>query len=145
MNNKNVAKALHNTLSNSYALALKTQNYHWNVVGANFKSLHELFGSQYEELFEAIDEIAERIRALDILVPASFDVFGKESKIKSGNENAKTQAMVEELYNDNQTLTKILYDALKIVQKEGDEGTADMLIGRIQAHDKNAWMLKSSL
>ncbi|MES2677370.1 MAG: Dps family protein [Pseudomonadota bacterium] len=145
MSNKNVAKVLHNVLSNSYALALKTQNYHWNVVGANFKSLHELFGAQYEELSEAIDEIAERIRALDILVPASFDVFGKESKIKNGNENAKTLAMVKELYNDNQTLTKILYDALKIVQKEGDEGTADMLIGRIQAHDKNAWMLKSSL
>ncbi len=145
MNNKNIAKTLHNVLSNSYALALKTQNYHWNVVGANFKSLHELFGAQYEELSAAIDEIAERIRALDILVPASFDVFGKESKIKNGDENAKTQAMIKELYNDNQTLTKILNDALKIAQKEGDEGTADMLIGRIQAHDKNAWMLKSSL
>ena len=145
MNNKNVAKALHNIISNSYALALKTQNYHWNVIGANFKSLHELFGSQYEELSDAIDEIAERIRALDIKVSASFDAFSEESKIKNGNENSTAQVMVQELYNDNQTLTKILYDALKIAQKEGDEGTADMLIGRIEVHDKNAWMLKSSL
>ncbi len=145
MNNKNIAKTLHNVLSNSYALYLKTQNYHWNVTGANFKSLHELFGAQYEELAEAIDEIAERIRALDVLVPASFNAFGDESKIKNGNEKAKVEAMVQELYNDNQTLAKIVNAALKIVQKEGDEASADMLIGRIQAHDKNAWMLKSSL
>ncbi len=145
MNNKNIAKSLHNVLSNSYALALKTQNYHWNIVGANFKSLHELFGAQYEELSDAIDEIAERIRALDVQVSASFDAFSKESQIKNGNEKAKTQVMVKELYEDNQTLTKILGIALKVAQKEGDEGTADMLISRIKAHDKNAWMLKSSL
>lgn len=145
MNNKNVAKTLHNVLSNSYALYLKTQNYHWNVSGSNFKSLHELFGAQYEDLAEAIDELAERIRALDVLVPASFDVFGKESKIKNGNESLSATAMVEELYQDNKVLSENLYKALKSVQEEGDEATADMIIGRIQAHDKNAWMLKSSL
>jgi starvation-inducible DNA-binding protein len=145
MNNKKVAEALYNVVGNSYALALKTQNYHWNVVSANFKSLHELFGSQYEEMSDAIDELAERIRALDINVVASFSAFAKISKIKDGNEKAKAQIMVKELFNDNQTLVKIIGEALKVSQKEGDEATADMLIGRLEVHDKNAWMLKSSL
>jgi len=145
MNNKKVAQALYTVLGNSYALALKTKNYHWNVISPNFKSLHELFDAQYEELSTAIDELAERIRALDVHVAASFGAFAKTSKIKDGNENAKAQIMVKELFEDNQTLVKIIGDTLKITQKEGDEATADMLINRLEAHDKNAWMLKSSL
>jgi starvation-inducible DNA-binding protein len=145
MKNQKVAEALYNVLGNSYALALKTQNYHWNVVSPNFKSLHEMFGSQYEELSDAIDEIAERIRALDVLVPASFEAFAKKAKIKNGNEKAKAETMVKDLYQDNQALVKIIGDALKISQKEGDEASADLLINRLEVHDKNAWMLKSSL
>ncbi len=145
MKNQKVAQALYNVLSNSYALAIKTQNYHWNVISPNFKSLHEMFGGQYEELFDAIDEIAERIRALDVLVPASFAAFDKEAEIKNGNEKTKAEAMVKELYQDNQALVKIIGNALKIAQKEGDEASADMLINRLEVHDKNAWMLKSSL
>lgn len=145
MNNKNVAKALQNVLANSYALYLKTQNYHWNVSGQHFKALHELFGAQYEELALAIDEIAERIRALDVLVPASFTSFGNGAEIASGNEKAKSETMVKDLQESNTALVQIMYDALKVCQKEGDEGSADLLIGRIKAHDKNAWMLKSSL
>ena len=145
MINKNISEALYNILSNSYGLALKTQNYHWNVVGPNFKSLHELFGSEYEELIEAIDVIAERIRALDALVPASFDDFTKISKIKNGNETAKAEIMIKDLLEDNLYLVKILNKGLKIVQGEGDEASADMLIERIEVHSKNAWMLRSSL
>lgn len=145
MNNKKIAESLYNVLGNSYALAIKTQNYHWNVVSPNFKSLHEMFGGQYEELSDAIDEIAERIRALDINVAASFGAFAKTSKIKDGNEKTKAQIMVKELLADNQTLVKIIGDALKVTQKEGDEASADMLINRLEVHDKNAWMLKSSL
>ncbi len=145
MNNKKVAQSLYDVLGNSYALALKTQNYHWNVVGPNFKSLHELFDAQYEELSGAVDELAERIRALDINVAASFGAFAKTSKIKDGNENAKAQIMVKELFEDNRTLVKIIGDALKVSQKEGDEATSDLLIKRLEVHDKNAWMLKSSL
>jgi starvation-inducible DNA-binding protein len=145
MKNKNTVKALESILANSYGLYLKTQNYHWNIRGKEFKSLHELFGAQYEELAEAIDEIAERIRALDSLVTASFKVFDKTSKIKDGNQNSSSQIMLKELYDDNQFLAEIANATLKIAQKEGDEATADMMITRIQTHNKNAWMLKSSL
>jgi starvation-inducible DNA-binding protein len=145
MKNKNTIKALESMLANSYSLYLKTQNYHWNIRGSEFKSLHELFGAQYEELAKAIDEIAERIRALDSLVAASFKTFDKASKIKDGNQNSSSQIMLKELYDDNQFLAEIANSTLKIAQKEGDEATADMMISRIQAHNKNAWMLKSSL
>lgn len=145
MNKNNVAKALSLVLAHSYALAIKTQNYHWNVTGPQFKNLHELFGSQYEELSDAIDEVAERIRSLDVLVPASFDVFKNNSTIKDGNHKNSSTKMVEELYHGNQTLVKVINDALEICQKEGDEASADLMINRTQVHDKNAWMLKSSL
>ncbi len=145
MKNKNTIKALESVLANTYGLYLKTQNYHWNIRGKEFKSLHELFGAQYEEMAEAIDEIAERIRALDSLVIANFKAFDKISKIKDANPNSNSQIMLKELYDDNQTLAEISDLALKAAQKEGDEATADMMIGRIQIYDKNAWMLKSSL
>ncbi len=145
MKNKNTVKALESLLANSYALYLKTQNYHWNIRGKEFKSLHELFGSQYQELADAIDEIAERIRALDSLVAANFKVFDQAAKIKDGNQNASCQVMLKELYDDNKSVAEIANLALKAAQKEGDEVTAQIMIGRIQTHDKNAWMLKSSL
>jgi starvation-inducible DNA-binding protein len=145
MKNNNTIKALELILANTYGLYLKTQNYHWNVRSKEFKSLHELFGTQYEELAEAIDEIAERIRALDSLVAANFKIFDKNSKIKDGNQNSSSQIMLKELYSDNQSLAEIANEVLKIAQKEGDEATADMMIGRIKIHNKNAWMLKSSL
>ncbi|MFT5703579.1 MAG: starvation-inducible DNA-binding protein [Rickettsiales bacterium] len=145
MNNQNTARSLQTVLANSYALYLKTQNYHWNVTGPNFKGMHELFGLQYEELAVAIDLLAERIRALDVLVPASFDAFGNGAQIVAGNEKAIMGVMTKELYDDNKTLVKIIGDALKIAAEEGDEATADMLIARLEVHDKAAWMLKSSL
>lgn len=141
----NTTKALQTVLSNSYALYLKTQNYHWNVTGHQFNTLHLLFGSQYEDLAMAIDEIAERIRALDELVPANFDIFGENARIKNGNEKASASQMAKDLYEDNQKLSQILNESLKEIQKEGDEATADLLIGRIKIHDKNAWMLKNSI
>ena len=145
MKNNNVIEALESVLANSYALYLKTQNYHWNITGSEFKSLHELFGAQYQELAEAIDEIAERIRALDSLVAANFKVFDKNSKIKDGDQNSNSQIMLKELYDGNQLLAEIANLALEAAQKEGDEATADMMIGRIKIHNKNAWMIKSSL
>jgi starvation-inducible DNA-binding protein len=145
MNNKNITKALQSVLSNSYALYLKTQNYHWNVTGPHFNNLHQLFGTHYEDLAVAIDDIAERIRALEVLVPASFVAFDENSKIKNGNEKSSASQMARDLYEDNQKLSELLNEALKEVQKEGDEATADMLISRIKIHDKNAWMLKNSI
>lgn len=145
--------ALEEILASSYALMLKTQNYHWNVEGKNFKSMHELFGEQYEEIFAAIDEIAERIRSLGSKVEASFEGFlklaenssDKKSKVKSGNKDFLAEKMISDLLNDNESLARILRQAVKIAQSEGDEASADLLIERVAIHEKAAWMLKSSI
>lgn len=145
MKNHKTLENLEKTLATSYALALKTQNYHWNVVGGNFKSLHELFGSQYEELFDAIDEIAERIRALGSKVDGSFENFSKVSMIKSANKNFNSNEMLKDLIADHEILINFMKNAIKIAQDEEDEATADMFIGRIEVHEKAAWMLNSSI
>jgi starvation-inducible DNA-binding protein len=145
MKNHKTLENLEKTLATSYALALKTQNYHWNVVGGNFKSLHELFGSQYEELFDAIDEIAERIRALGSKVEGSFENFSKVSMIKSGNKNFNNNEMLKDLIADHEILINFMKKAIKTSQDEEDEATADMFIGRVEVHEKAAWMLNSSI
>ena len=103
MKNHKTLSTLEEILANSYALMLKTHNYHWNVVGENFKSLHELFGAQYEELFGAVDEIAERIRALGSKVDGSFENFSKLTKIKKGDKNLEATKMIEDLIFDNES------------------------------------------
>lgn len=142
---KKTVESLKLALANSYTLYLKTQNYHWNVTGPSFKSLHDLFNAQYNDLALAIDELAERIRTLDSKVEATFNYFEKISKIKSGNENNDSSTMVKELAADNETLAQILNETFKIASEEKDDATADLIIGRIEVHQKNSWMLKSSL
>jgi starvation-inducible DNA-binding protein len=143
--NYQTIEVLEKVLANSYALALKTQNYHWNVVGENFKPLHELFGAQYEELFAAIDELAERIRALGAKVEATFEHFQKLNKFKNGDKNLEAKKMVQDLALDHESLTSDLKAGIKVAQEDGDEATADMFISRAQIHEKAIWMLKSSL
>ncbi len=145
MRNNKTVENLEKTLANSYLLALKTQNYHWNVVGENFKSLHELFGSQYEDLSDAIDELAERIRALGSKVDGSFENFQKAGSIKSGDKNLKSSDMIKDLIAGHEVIVSDLKDAVKVAQAGEDESTADMFIGRITIHEKAAWMLSSSL
>lgn len=142
--NHQTLESLEKLLANSYVLVLKTQNYHWNVVGENFKSLHELFAAQYEELSAAVDEIAERIRALGSKVDGTFDAFAKNSKIKSGDKNLKAKDMVKDLAQSHEAISDMLKKFIKIAQEEGDEVSADIFIGRLNAHDKAAWMLNSS-
>ncbi|MES2961591.1 MAG: DNA starvation/stationary phase protection protein [Pseudomonadota bacterium] len=144
MKNHQTVVSLEKVLANTYALYLKTQNYHWNVVGGNFKSLHELFDAQYNDLAAAIDEIAERIRALGVKVEGTFENFSKLSKIKSGDKNAKSEAMLKDLVSDNETVADFLKEGIKAAQAEEDEGTADLLIGRLKVHEKAVWMLQSS-
>lgn len=143
--NSSVIEALKNVLANSYALFLKTQNYHWNVTGPNFRSLHNLFEEQYRDLFEANDEIAERIRALGEKVPATYTIFNNATTINDGNENANAATMVKELSDDQHSLIEYLNTALKAAENIGDESTVDMMIGRITTHEKAAWMLRSSV
>lgn len=139
-----VIKALEQVLADSYALYLKTQNYHWNVKGAEFRSLHLLFEGQYEDLAESLDELAERIRTLDAKVPALSNLI-KLASISEPNPNASANEMLKSLVKDQEIIRDTLYKGLKIAQSEGDEGTADMIIGRIKVHEKNRWMLKSSI
>jgi len=144
MKNHQTAVTLEKVLANSYALYLKTQNYHWNVVGTNFKSLHELFNEQYNDLAAAIDEIAERIRALGVKVDGTFENFSELSKIKSGDKNAKNEVMIRDLISGNETVADFLKEGIKVAQLEQDEGSADLLIGRLKVHEKAIWMLQSS-
>lgn len=140
------SKYLTEILANSYILMLKKQNYHWNVKGANFYSLHEMFGNQYEEQFEAIDEIAERIKTLGEHATGSLSEYLELSKIKDDRvAGVPAEKMLENLILDENTMIKLLGDAVKAAQSENDEASADLLVERTQAHQKNLWMLEASL
>jgi starvation-inducible DNA-binding protein len=132
-------------LSDTYGLYTKTQNYHWNVTGPNFSSLHELFGKQYEDMAEAIDTLAELIRGRGFKVAASLSYFSENSKIKSGNENASWDNMLKELAKDHGYMEDILGKVISIAQDTKDEVIADALIDRQAFHRKARWMLESSL
>jgi starvation-inducible DNA-binding protein len=131
-------------LADTYALYLKTQNYHWHVKGAQFKGLHELFEQQYLELAKAVDEIAERILIIGHKAPATFKEFEQLKRIKDGNSNLAANDMVIELAHDHDTLVKDLNQSLKLAQQFDDEGTATLLGDRIAAHEKSRWMLNAS-
>lgn len=132
-------------LANTYLLALKTQNCHWNVIGPNFSMLHEFFGNQYEALSNAIDEIAERIRMLEEKAPATFHEFLKLSTLTEDDNIKTAEAMIATLLKDHEKIIEELRTALRKLDGSNDEGTIDFLIGRLRDHEKTAWMLKSHL
>jgi starvation-inducible DNA-binding protein len=141
-----VAERLKVVLASSYTLMLKTQNFHWNVTGPNFTSLHELFGKQYEGIFAANDEIAERIRALGQLSPGSYAAFAKLTVIKDAPAKPPAYAqMIDELLKDNEAMSRLASDLRAFADEAGDTATGDLMNGRIDAHDKAAWMLRSHL
>jgi starvation-inducible DNA-binding protein len=139
-----VTSHLHAVLVATYALAVKTHAAHWNVTGAQFFALHEAFASQYEALFEAADDLAERLRALGEKAPAGIKALAKASDLDDldGHDGL---ALVKTLHADHVALTALLKKAISAAQDAGDEATADLLIGRTEAHDKTAWMLKATL
>lgn len=139
-----VSEKLSILLADTYALYLKTQNYHWHVRGVHFKVLHELFEEQYRELAEAIDELAERIRTLGDAAPASFKQYQELKTISDGNSHADAQEMVNELYEDHGKLIEDLNACLQIAQQKGDEGSLALLSDRISSHEKTRWMLGAS-
>ena len=136
-----VVQALSVLLADSYGLYLKTQNYHWNVTGPMFQSLHTMFQTQYEELTLIVDEIAERIRALGAKAPGSYSAFAKLGSIKEENGNPTAAEMIENLAADQNLLIATAQTLLAAAQAVGDEATADLAIGRITLHEKNRWML----
>lgn len=143
MANTKIINHLKNILADTYALVIKTQNYHWNVTGPHFIDYHEFFGSQYEEMFEAIDLIAEHIRALDAPVEASFKFFDKKQSIGDGKHTAAASAMLKDLLKSHESILKNLYKGIDITDEFSDEATKDLFIERVRAHQKHAWMLKS--
>ena len=132
-------------LADSYALYLKTQNYHWNVEGPRFNTLHALFETQYTDLAMAIDEIAEHIRGLGAKAPGTWKKYEDLSSITEGDETLSADAMLQDLANDQDKIATTLNKALKVAQNEDDEVISDALIGRLTVHRKNKWMLESSL
>ena len=140
-----ITDKLNNVLADTYTLYLKTQNYHWNVTGFTFDSLHQLFGRQYTELALAVDEIAERLRALGVLAPATFKEFGELKSIKEGKANLSAEEMLEDLRSSHEQVVQTAKLALDIASKEKDDFTVDMLTQRIGAHQKEAWMISATL
>ena len=140
----NVVKKLSILMADTYALYLKTQNYHWHVTGPQFKGLHQLFEEQYLELAEAADEVAERIRALGHKAPATFKEFETLKRIKDGDSSLNSNQMLADLASDHDTLVKDLNQAMVLVHENNDEGTANLLSNRIEAHEKSRWMLNAS-
>lgn len=145
MSKEALIEAMKAVLADSYVLYVKTQNYHWNVTGPNFKALHLLFEEQYNELFVADDEIAERIRTLGERAPGSMKEFLALTSITEQGKPLGAQEMVADLAADQDKIIQTLNKALKIAQEAGDEATIGLLVDRITVHEKNGWMLRSSL
>jgi len=139
-----IANKLSVLLADSYALYLKTQNYHWHVKGPYFKTLHELFEVQYLELAQAVDDIAERLLILGHHAPATFKAFEQLKTIKDGDSNLTANQMVSELANDHNALVKDMNQSMVIAQKCNDEGTVNLLANLISTHEKARWMLNAS-
>jgi len=140
-----ISDGLYQVLANTYALYLKTQNFHWNVHGPEFYSLHILFEKQYEELAEAVDEIAERIRALGFYVDATFSAFKEVSQLKEEKKLLSAKEMLTRLVEGHETLIRHARKVAEIGDKDGDFATVDMLGRRLGAHEKMAWFLRSQL
>lgn len=144
-NRKKIADELSRVLADSYMLYLRTHNYHWNVTGELFHSLHEQFEEQYTELATAIDEIAERIRALGHKAPGTFKEFQKLTSLEESVEEPEAMEMVRRLAVGNEQVIRTAREALKPANEAEDEATIDLLTQRLHVHSKTAWMLRSHL
>ncbi len=140
-----IAAGLSQLLADSYTLYLKTHNYHWNVEGPLFNTLHLMFEQQYTELATAVDEIAERIRALGVKAPGSYAAYSELTSITEGSGNESAESMIAELVKGQEALVRTAREAFGAAEAASDEPTADLLTQRMQIHEKNAWMLRSML
>ncbi len=140
-----IAAGLSRLLADSYTLYLKTHNFHWNVTGPMFNTLHLMFEGQYTELSTAVDEIAERIRALGVRAPGSYAEFAKLSSVEEAKGGESAEDMIRELVIGQETVARTARSIFPAAEKAGDEPTADLLTQRMQIHEKTAWMLRSML
>lgn len=142
---KQIATELGKLLADSYTLYLKTHNFHWNVTGPMFNTLHLMFEAQYNELALAVDLVAERIRSLGMPAPGSYADFAKLTVIKEAKGVPKATEMIKQLVQGHEVVAKTARSAFPIAEAGNDEATLDLLTQRIQLHEKTAWMLRSLL
>jgi starvation-inducible DNA-binding protein len=142
---KQIADGLAHLLADTYTLYLKTHNFHWNVTGPMFNTLHLMFEAQYNELALAVDLIAERIRALDFPAPGSYAQFSKLSSIPEETGTPAAKEMIRQLVEGQEAVARTARALFPVVNAADDQPTADLLTQRMQLHEKNAWMLRSLL
>ncbi|MFO7188755.1 MAG: Dps family protein [Pseudomonadota bacterium] len=142
---KEIAEGLSRLLADTYTLYLKTHNFHWNVTGPMFSTLHQMFEEQYTELAAAVDLIAERIRALGFPAPGSYKEYARLSSIKETEGVPSAEEMIQLLVDGQEAVTRTAREVFKIAERANDQPTADLLTERMQVHEKTAWMLRTLL
>ena len=142
---REIAEGLSRLLADTYTLYLKTHNFHWNVTGPMFQTLHLMFETQYNELALAVDQIAERIRALGFPAPATYGGFSRLSSIKEEEGVPSAGEMIRLLVQGQEAVVRTARSIFPVVERASDEPTADLLTQRMQIHEKTAWMLRSLL
>lgn len=140
---KAIAEGLSVLLADTYTLYLKTHNYHWNVTGPMFQTLHTLFETQYNELALAVDEIAERIRALGEFAPGSYKQYAKLTSIKEADGIPSAEEMIKDLVKGQEAIAKTARSIVPVADEASDEVSLDLLTQRMTVHEKTAWMLRS--
>jgi len=138
-----IGAGLSNLLADSYSLFLMTHNFHWNVIGPQFRSLHLMFEEQYTELFTGVDEIAERIRALGIAAPGTFKQFESLASFAIPEEAMSAHAMLLAMVQAQEAVVRTARTSLPVADEANDQPTVDLLTRRMEIHEKNAWMLRS--
>jgi starvation-inducible DNA-binding protein len=140
-----IAQGLSRVLADSYTLYLKTHNFHWNVTGPMFQTLHLMFETQYNELALAVDLIAERIRALGFTAPGTYRQFAQLSSLKEDDGIPKSEDMIRRLVEGHETVARTAREIFKLAEGASDQPSCDLLTQRMQVHEKTAWMLRSLL
>ena len=138
-----IAEGLSRLLADTYSLYLKTHNFHWNVTGPMFNTLHLMFEEQYTELAMAVDQIAERIRSLGAHAPGSYSAFQELTSVPEAQGSPDAMDMVRQLVADHETVVRTARSVFPSADAANDEATADLLTQRLQLHEKTAWMLRS--
>lgn len=143
-NRLKIAEGLKKLLADSYTLYLQTHNFHWNVTGPQFRELHLMFEEHYTELAIAVDDIAERIRTLDVAAPGTYQAFAKLSAIKEVEGVPAPADMVDILTKGHEQVVKTSREVLKLAQNADDESTASLVSDRMRIHEKTSWMLRAT-
>lgn len=138
-----ISEGLSRLLADTYTLYLKTHNFHWNVTGPMFNTLHLMFETQYTELALAVDLIAERIRALGYFAPGSYKEFAELTSITEEAEVPKAEEMIRLLVEANETVIRTAREVFPLAEHAHDQATCDLVTQRVQSHEKTAWMLRS--